>query len=65
MMTKKEMREDIEAKVMEKRLEYERGEIDMGSAFAFLYGYVSQALMFYIGKFNDKLFDIPEPSRAD
>lgn len=60
MMTNEEMRKDIEAKIKEKKEQYANGEITLNEANAYMYGYVSQALMWFIGKFETDLI-----SRAD
>ena len=54
-MTEKEMKADIENKIKEVRRNIETGETELGNAYAYMYGYVSQALMFYIGKFDTEL----------
>ena len=52
MMTNEEMRKDIESKIKEKKEQYQKGEITLNEANAYVYGYVSQALMSFIGKFE-------------
>ena len=54
-MTEKEMKADIENKIKEVREKIKKGETRSGDGYAFMYGYVSQALMFFIGKFDTDL----------
>ena len=60
MMTNEEMKKDIEARIKEKKDQYAKGEITLNEANAYMFGYVSQALMYFIGKFDTDLI-----SRAD
>jgi len=54
-MNNEKMKKDIESKIEEIKIKIETGEMESGNAYAFMYGYVSRALMFFIGNFNTDL----------
>lgn len=50
--TKEEIKADVEAEIKKIGEKVEKGEMTHSEASAFLYGYISQTLMMFIGKFE-------------
>lgn len=56
-MTKEEenIKKNIETKIKEVRQNIKDGKTEISSAYAYMYGYVSQALKYFIGHFDNEL----------